>query len=61
MNMASLGCQVYEEGLVPDAQLPKENNCKESLVKEIKKQKEMENKSFPKKKKKQDTISREKH
>lgn len=37
MNMASLGCQTYEEGLGPNTQLPKENNCKESLVKEIKK------------------------
>lgn len=32
MNIARLGCQAYEEGLVPEAELPKENTCKERLV-----------------------------
>lgn len=41
MTMARLGCQACEEGLVPEAELPKENTCKErfTIGKEKKKKK----------------------
>lgn len=32
MTIARLGCQAYEEGLVPEAELPKENTCKERFT-----------------------------
>lgn len=32
MTIARLGCQAWEEGLVPEAELPKENTCKERFA-----------------------------
>lgn len=43
MTIARLGCQAYEEGLVPEAELPKENTCKERFtIGEKKKKKKTE-------------------
>lgn len=48
MTISRLGCQAWEEGLVPEAELPKENTCKERFAIGKKKKKKKRKFNFSK-------------